>query len=163
MKEQTPIKRHPALVSFSKEHHFGLLLIWKIRQGLTYGIAAERISRYIIYFFNADLRAHFKDEETILFPALPADNMLRLRAEAEHRDIYEMVVDISKNMSDEILIRKFADILERHIRYEERTLFNHLQDNISTDLLNEISKRTTIDPDAEWTDSFWIIASSRSH
>ena len=161
MKEQTPIKRHPALVSFSKEHHFGLLLIWKIRQGLSHGIAAERISRYVIYFFNTDLRAHFQDEETILFPTLASDDMLRLRAEAEHKDIYEMVVDISKNMSDEILIRKFADILERHIRFEERTLFNHLQTHISTDQLQEVAKRPATDPDPEWADSFWVIAASR--
>ena len=30
----TPIKRTSSLISYSKEHHFGLLLVWKIRQGI---------------------------------------------------------------------------------------------------------------------------------
>ena len=160
MKENAPIKRHKALVSFSKEHHFGLLLIWKIRQGFSYSIKADRIARYIIYFFNTDLRAHFQDEETILFPNLPSNDMLRSRAEAEHRDLHELIVEISKNMDDEILIRKFADMLERHIRFEERVLFNHLQDHISPDVLEEVSKRSANDPDAEWSDPFWVVKNS---
>ena len=67
MKNQTPIKRHQAVVSFSKDHHFGLLLVWKIRQGLGKSVNAERISKYVVYFFKEDLEKHFKDEELLLF------------------------------------------------------------------------------------------------
>ena len=67
MKDHAPIKRHQALVSFSKEHHFGLLLVWKIRQGLANAVSAERISRYVLFFFNEDLKFHFREEEELLF------------------------------------------------------------------------------------------------
>ena len=32
--KKTPIKRHDALKHFSRDHHFGLLLVWKIREGV---------------------------------------------------------------------------------------------------------------------------------
>ena len=52
MKNQAPIKRHQAIVSFSKDHHFGLLLVWKIRQGLKKSIDPVRISNYVLFFFK---------------------------------------------------------------------------------------------------------------
>ena len=61
MKTQAPIKRHQALVAFSKDHHFGLLLIWKIKQGLANAIRVERITNYILYFFEEYLLQHFKE------------------------------------------------------------------------------------------------------
>ena len=67
MKTSTPLKRHPAIVSFSKDHHFGLLLVWKIRQGLAKAVDAERISKYVLYFFREDLEKHFQEEERLLF------------------------------------------------------------------------------------------------
>lgn len=67
MKDQAPIKRHQAIISFSKDHHFGLLLVWKIRQVLEKAVNAERISKYVVYFFKEDLEKHFKDEELLLF------------------------------------------------------------------------------------------------
>ena len=69
MNTTTPIKRHPSLVAFSRDHHFGLLLVWKIKYGLDNGIAPERISNYVLYFFEQDLEAHFKEEEQKLFHA----------------------------------------------------------------------------------------------
>ncbi len=87
MKDHAPIKRHQALVSFSKEHHFGLLLVWKIRQGLDNAVSAERISKYVLFFFNEDLKTHFKEEEELLFSKLPATDALRVRAEEEHKEI----------------------------------------------------------------------------
>ena len=72
MKNHTPLKRHQAIVSFSKDHHFGLLLVWKIRQGLVKDIDAERISNYVLFFFKEDLVKHFREEEQFLFCKLPA-------------------------------------------------------------------------------------------
>lgn len=56
MKNQAPIKRHQAIVSFSKDHHFGLLLIWKIRQGLNKAVNPERISNYVTFFLKKTLK-----------------------------------------------------------------------------------------------------------
>ena len=157
MKESTPIKRHPAIISFSKDHHFGLLLVWKIRQGLNKAVDAERISKYVLYFFKEDLGKHFKEEEQLLFSRLPEDDPLRKRAEADHQSVYKLVNDIEKK-NDAILLNQLAGILEKHIRFEERELFNHLQANIPENELEEIAKRFSTASkaiDEQWEDAFW--------
>ncbi len=158
MKDHAPIKRHQALVSFSKEHHFGLLLVWKIRQGLANAISAERISKYVLFFFNEDLKIHFKEEEELLFSKLPATDTLRIQAEEEHKEIYRLTTAITQTANDEKLLRQFADTLEKHIRFEERTLFNHLQSHLSVEELEEISTRfsNAVDLDSKWEDNFWV-------
>ncbi len=158
MKEHKPIKRHSALISYSKEHHFGLLLTWKIRQGFSLGVETERMSKYVLHFFNTGLKKHFADEETFLFSRIAADDALRRQAEAEHREIYSLVAQIASNLGDDTLLRSFADLLEKHIRFEERNLFNHLQQHIPADELEAIEKRTNAgpDPDLQWPDAFWL-------
>ena len=158
MKDHAPIKRHQALVSFSKEHHFGLLLVWKIRQGLANAVSAERISRYVLFFFNEDLKIHFKEEEELLFSRLPATDTLRIQAEEEHKEIYRLIAVITQTANDEKLLRQFADTLDKHIRFEERTLFNHLQTHVAPEELEEISKRfsNSVDLDSKWDDVFWL-------
>ncbi len=158
MKDHAPIKRHQALVSFSKEHHFGLLLVWKIRQGLANAVSAERISRYVLFFFNEDLKIHFKEEEELLFSKLPATDTLRIQAEEEHKEIYRLIAAITETANDEKLLRQFAGTLDKHIRFEERTLFNHLQTHVAPEELEEISKRfsNSVDLDSKWEDVFWV-------
>jgi hypothetical protein len=52
-----------------------------------------------------------------------------------------------------------ADKLEKHIRFEERELFNHLQTNIGADDLREIENRFSNGHgmDEKWEDNFWEI------
>ena len=160
MKDQTPIKRHQAIVSFSKDHHFGLLLAWKIRQGLEKAVNAERISKYVLYFFKEDLEKHFKDEELLLFCKLPESDTLRERAEADHQSIYNLINAIDENKNDTKLLNQLANELETHIRFEERELFNHLQNKITPEDLQLIEKRTPNSGksiDEKWEDVFWEI------
>lgn len=155
----TPIKRHPAMVSFSRDHHFGLLLVWKIRQGLKKSIEAGRISKYVLYFFSEDLLKHFEDEEKLLFSRLRADDLLRIQAEEDHTVIYQLIKDIRKQTEDTGLLTQLANRLEKHIRFEERELFNHLQSAIGADELAIIEKRIGNDSkeiDEKWDDIFWI-------
>lgn len=160
MKNKAPIKRHPAIVSFSKDHHFGLLLVWKIRQGLNNDVNPERISNYIRHFFMEDLEKHSKEEEQLLFSKLPINDVLRKQAEGDHRAIYKLVAAIEKKKDDAVLLNQLVDKLEKHIRFEERELFNHLQNNIATDDLVLIGKRISNSSktiDENWEDVFWEI------
>jgi hemerythrin-like domain-containing protein len=142
MEKCKPIKRSKAFVQFSKEHHYGLLLAWKIRQDLTKVIPADEISRYVLDFFRDDLKQHFTDEEKYIFSKLSAADPLRQRAESEHRDIYNLIESIHQNSTDKRLLLQFADLLETHIRFEERTLFNHLQQQMSTEELEQLLLNT---------------------
>lgn len=155
-----PIKRNLAIVEFSKDHHFALLLVWKIREGLKKSIEHKRISQYVIHFYDTDLILHFDDEEKLLFNKLSFDNPLRIQAESEHKSIKLMVDELRDNSGDNCLLEKFADTLEKHIRFEERKLFNHLQENISDNVLTEIALSVNSrvhEPDGVWNDLFWTI------
>ncbi|MEY4057339.1 MAG: hemerythrin domain-containing protein [Chitinophagia bacterium] len=154
----TPIKRTSSLISYSKEHHFGLLLVWKIRQGIKREIITERIANYILYFFEADLKYHFKDEERYLFTLLPTNNNLRQIAEQEHSKIFNLITSIHLDKTNETLILEFAEILENHIHFEERVLFNELQLIISKKEIIEIEGRIARNSqaiDTNWEDMFW--------
>ena len=139
MKEIKPIKRNVAIAVLSKDHHIALLLIWNIRKGLKNSIEPGRISNYVIQFYETDLLVHFKDEEELLFVNLDAKNSLRLQAEDEHKHIHSLVADLRKNPDDKNLLEKFATLLENHIRFEERILFNHLQEIIPAETLFKIA------------------------
>lgn len=158
MNNPKPIKRHQALVAFSRDHHFGLLLVWKIKQGLDKAVAPERISNYVLYFFEHDLQPHFEEEEQLLFPRLPADSELRRQAEKEHAIIKDLIVQIQNDKSNKSLLLKFSVALNDHIRFEERELFTAIQQVSSEEDLSKIEMHGNNrgnEADAGWKDVFW--------
>ncbi|HQU56020.1 MAG: hypothetical protein R2796_03680 [Chitinophagaceae bacterium] len=160
MKNQSPIKRHPAIVSFSKDHHFALLLVWKIRQGIDNGVATERISKYVSYFFEEDLKKHFREEEALLYGELPVDDVLRKRAETDHQKISGLIKAVTENKNDTVLLHQLADAVEENTRFEERTLLNHLQQLIPSQKLERLADRVPVSSQAlddNWKDVFWEI------
>ena len=151
-----PLKRHQALVSFSRDHHNGLLLVWKIREGEKQNVDPKRVADYVLFAFKEELEPHFNDEEKWLFPELPANNPGRLKAEADHQFIRQLVEDL-RTMPDMTLLTRFADALEAHIRFEERELFNEIQ-QIPEERLAPIEERFlghTCATDDGWGDTFW--------
>ena len=161
MEPKKPLKRNPAIVTFSKDHHFALLLVWKIREGLKKDVETSRIINYAIHFFDTDLIFHFEEEETLLFIKLPSDNLLRLQAEEEHKLIKLEIDALRNNPEDKIGIENLANILEKHIRFEERELFNFLQETFTEEELVEIAtamESRKRDHEIAWKDEFWIIA-----
>jgi hemerythrin-like domain-containing protein len=153
-----PIKRDPAIVRFSRDHHHALLLVWKIREGLGKNVEPERISNYVVSFFDNELVPHFKDEEVNLFATLPENNEMRVRAESEHKTIREVISSIRENPGEELTLRRFAELLEGHIRFEERELFNFLQTVLSKEELTAIEKAgesPKCSTDNNWSDHFW--------
>ncbi|MEO6720587.1 MAG: hemerythrin domain-containing protein [Ferruginibacter sp.] len=158
MKNLSPIKRHPALVSFSRDHHFGLLLVWKIRQGLSKAVNAERIANYVLYAFENDLRQHFSEEENLMFNKLPAGDPLRKQAENEHTGIYSLVEKLRSDKTNEQLLTQFAQNLQDHIRFEERILFTYMQEKLGAADLETIATYNGTEPgniDTRWEDLFW--------
>ena len=146
------------MISFSRDHHFGLLLVWKIRQGLKKDIAPERISKYVLYFFKEDLEKHFSEEEHLLFCKLEVDDPFRTRAESDHFAVRRLIELISGSKNTPALLNQLADLLETHIRFEERELFNRLQETMIEEDLARIANRLVNNGqlvDEKWEDPFW--------
>ena len=108
MTENAPLKRHESLVPFSRDHHFGLLLVWKIKQGLNRQIDPVRISNYVRYFFREDIFPHFEEEERHLFTILEKDDPLRLRAEEEHSILRNLLSQLEKSPDDTELLTEIG-------------------------------------------------------
>ena len=160
MKDIKPIKRHPAIAALSRDHHTGLLLVWKIREGIKKSVEPERIKQYIIHSFEAELEPHFREEEEILFNKIETENKLRIVAEMDHAAIRGLIDEMNGNtLSSYEVLQTFADRLEKHIRFEERELFNFFQNHLSEDVLKEIAsllyKKKHEQNRLHWTDTFW--------
>jgi len=139
MPEQRPIKRDKAFITLSKDHHFSLLLVWKIRKDLAAGMHGKEITHYVLDFFKDSLQEHFKEEEETIFSRLPNEDTLRKQAEKEHKYICFLIELLNENDSNRDLQEQFADMLEAHVRFEERILFNHLQETLKPEELEAIS------------------------
>lgn len=154
-----PSKRYDALVKFSREHHYGLLLVWKIRQGMKNNIEAERIANYTLFFFEHDLQIHFQGEETTLFTKLENGNSMFKRALQEHKAIYALIDAILADKKNFHLLIEFASALEKYIRFEERELFNYLQSNLTETELIELAEKHSSKVGyvgENWNDKCWI-------
>ena len=155
-----PLKRHPALVPLSQDHHFGLLLSWKIRKGISQKTDNKRIRDYLHYFMLEHLEPHFKMEEAFLFVYLAKNDMLRKEAEKQHealRSLHRKIVSTPAVENGDLL--EFAEGLDSHIRFEERKLFPYIQvELVEKDLLEFQERMDTIHEKVQenWEDEFWL-------
>ncbi len=149
-----PIKRKPALQGVSRDHHYGLLLCWKIRTGFSKQIEVERIKKYADHFFHTYLSPHFGFEEEYMFNILGLENELVKKAMAEHRRLRRLFND-TENITKSLGL--IEEELEMHIRFEERILFNEIQAVASEEQLKRIEDvHSQNHPDEFWDDEFWL-------
>jgi hypothetical protein len=125
------MKRDPALVSLSRDHHQALFVAQKLRRATTQ--TADEARAAFIAFWEGHGRAHFRLEEEVLLPAYAAfgdphhpvvarvlcDHVaIRHRADALARDSAPAVADL----------HAAGDRLAEHVRLEERQLFPLVED-----------------------------------
>lgn len=157
MEEIKPIKRSNELAPLSREHHEGLLFVWKLRQGLQKGVATERLIKFIFWQWHNHIKPHFFQEEKILMPFFSAGNELADRMLKEHENIRELILNLD-NDPDSRTISMLADLINDHIRFEERQLFNYLEQTLTSSQLTEILNQLEEHPvscDNDWEDKFW--------
>lgn len=159
-----PIKRHPSIIEYSKDHHYGLLLVWKIRQGLKKNIEPHRIIGYIDIFTEKVLLPHFEEEEEFMLPLLPISDAFRKQVENEHLQLRQLLEKIKNGDNIQSTLKEFSDLLEAHIRFEERLFFPHLEKEVDLDQTQLLSNKKVSEAnniDLEWTDNFWETANKK--
>ena len=156
MDKPRPLKRNPQLAPLSREHHDALLYVWKIRRGLANKTSVEKLRNYTLWYWKEHTRPHFFQEEKLLLPFLSEDDPMAARLKNEHAQIRELVLSLDKE-AEPAIFELLADLAEKHIRWEERELFEHLQKKLNTDQLNSLQKELEAHPIVcnEWTDPFW--------
>lgn len=137
----------------SRDHHTGLLLCFKIREGLKNSIDPLRIKAYADWSWEQELTPHFKLEEQFVFPLLGQDHPLIQQALKEHLELERLFA-----AKDDILetLRQIEAKLKQHIRFEERVLFNEIQEKATPEQLAKIeSAHAGVSGCELWHDKFW--------
>jgi hemerythrin-like domain-containing protein len=156
MENIKPLKRSKELAPLSREHHDGLLFVWKIRQGLANGTSLAAMCDYTKWFWTNHIKPHFKDEEKVLVKFLPDGNPMVNQMIDEHKQIRDMILTLDKE-PDKNSLEQLADFLNNHIRFEERELFAYAEKELTPDQLHSIYQQLAAEPycDREWKDEFW--------
>ncbi len=124
--------RTGALLPLSREHHTSLVMARKARR------AADDNST-VCFITLADMEAHwhtlmaehFKREEQLIIIAaetLSAESVTRILTEHAELRILTCGPCLLKPVER---LRRFADLVVAHIRYEERVIFPQLQSHLS--------------------------------
>lgn len=160
MAKPSPLKRDPALRHLSHDHHQGLLLCWKIRQGFKFGIEPLRIKVYCLWFWENYLEAHFEEEEKVVFPVLSDEEPLIKQVLSEHKRLRKLFLSWT---DPEKTLGQIEEELERHIRFEERMLFPVIQEKATIEQLEIIKEHGSREKFVEKdSDPFWVKQTSKS-
>ncbi len=148
-----PIKRHKALQPWSREHHHGLLLSWKIKKGFALQVDTQRIKDYCDWYWKNHLLPHFETEEKYIFPIFGEENHLVQQALDEHGQLRAM---FEQKEADTDILSQIESLLNDHIRFEERVLFNAIQEVASETELKMLEEVHKEELSCEvWSDEFW--------
>ena len=120
------MKRHPALIELSREHHTALKLSREAKRCALLGLPAESelFAKKLAQCFTTEIAAHFTTEERDFLPLLEAGGLHALieRTLSEHAELRHLIVRLQQEPLPEYLAR-FGDLMEQHVRFEERELF----------------------------------------
>jgi len=135
------MKRLPELRDLSEDHHHGLVLARKARRAASGdpGLAVSAVWTEVEMQFAAELAPHFQIEESLIAPGLEiaGESVLTQRLYEEHRALRECVRHGSGRTA--VDLDRFGELLERHIRFEERELFEVAQQRLTPEALAAIA------------------------
>lgn len=116
------MKRSPALLKLSREHHTALSLALRIEKADN-ALAQSAVQAALPDIFRKELEPHFQEEENDLLPQLAQAGEAALveRTLQEHADLRWLTVLIANG--DLAALSAFAKLLHAHVRFEERELF----------------------------------------
>ena len=138
------MKRHEALISYSHSHHEALLVALRLKKGgpssphdTLWPKEPLEQAQALLRFADRELSPHFEQEEQLLFPAARGkyadldgliDSLL-----TDHNQFRKALEEISGEKSVPVLslqLKSFGEMLEKHIRTEERDLFPRIEAEI---------------------------------
>jgi len=149
------IKRSPQLRPLSSEHHQALLVAFQLKKGLAgHGESAGApkdlpgLLALAQRFEKTVFCTHTRAEEELLGRFLRPTDMKRLKS--EHGELTRLLgaAHLTRSADTRKALTAFSDLLERHIRWEERELFPSCEDDMDEDDLvrvgHELEKRLVL-------------------
>jgi Hemerythrin HHE cation binding domain len=149
------MRRSRELKPLSSDHHQALLVAFQLKKGLaghaeTAGAPKDLPGLLALAnrFEEQILRMHTRAEEELLGRFITGPDMSRLRA--EHGELARLLEAARSARAAELRaqLSAFSDLLERHVRWEERELFpyaeRHLDDETLATIGGELEKRLVL-------------------
>lgn len=141
------MKRHPALVPLSDDHHHELVHARRLRLAAE-AAPDERLAAaaaYVETFFTETVE-HFRREEEELFPVYlrlsGADHGLVDRILREHMELHGMAralrAQVAAGEVDAVTLSGLGTLLHDHVRVEERELFEAIQRTVPAEELDRL-------------------------
>lgn len=139
------MRRSRQLKPLSSEHHHALLVAFQLKQALAGHAESAGAPRELAglvalvrRFDGQVLRTHVRTEEDVLGTYLAPDDLRRLRV--EHAQLRELVeaAGAGDPLEQRAALAGFAELLERHVRWEERELFPYAEGHVDADTLATI-------------------------
>ena len=117
------MKRLPPLIPLSHDHHHALAAARRLRLAAESGNTSAEAAAFSRFFAEESVR-HFRDEEERLFPLVAhveEAQPLVVRALLEHQQLHALASEAASG--ERAPMRELAELLEAHVRFEERELF----------------------------------------
>lgn len=137
------MKRSRALQPLSRDHHRALEVALKLRRATDTDV--EQVSREFLEFWRGHGALHFRIEEEVMLPAFarhgdPAAPEV-VRVLTDHVGIRRRAFDLeaASNPRPEDL-NALGEMLNEHVRHEERVLFPMLEESLPADELDRLAQ-----------------------
>ncbi len=136
-------KRHPTLIPLSQDHHHALALALRCRKHALGQVnpgnpkALREQAEEVKDFFHKNLWRHFEAEEKVLFPlmvSLSLDSKAMVaKLASEHEMVRKEVAALEGESQLAKTLFNLGDLLEHHVRTEERELFPLFEQTVSAE------------------------------
>lgn len=136
------MKRHPALVPLSRDHHHALVIAQRLRRATVE--TATEAARAFLSHWDAEEKLHFRIEEELLLPAYAA------HGESDHPAIIRMLLDHMLIRRDAArlagtppleLLHDLGARLADHVQLEEHEVFPLIEATIPETELQTLGDR----------------------
>jgi len=140
-----PLKRHESLQPLSRDHYVGLVQAQRLIKSAD-ATAPDRVKALadFVQAWAGEISAHFNDEERLLPELLAGESLDRLRR--EHRALAEFADEARRRRGapdpGAAWVRELGQLLNDHIRWEERELFPLIERSASAAQLRELTQET---------------------
>ncbi|MGP4071571.1 hemerythrin domain-containing protein [Piscibacillus sp. B03] len=143
------MKRHEALNPLSHHHHHALVMALNMKRAGTEKSdhSYKQLIRDMINFWEKDGRDHFRDEEEILVPLYlqhvnDSEQDLVKEMLYQHAQIRGLIEELrEKSDTDYENMRLLGELLDEHVRLEERQLFPLMEKAIPEKYLYQANGR----------------------
>lgn len=141
-----PLLRHPSLRPLSRDHYQALLQAQRLMSIVS--LQSERSHTLLQDFlakWQSEIAVHFDDEERLL-PTLIHSQTQRERLFGEHELLRSMTSRLEKDLGrggyDPETVKRLGELLHDHVRWEERILFEGIQNSAEPQSLAALGTQT---------------------